>query len=64
MKIVQEYLDGKFGYDLLAGKYKVKADTQIMIWINVYKKYGIEGLARDKTKKFVLFNISLMYQAL
>ena len=51
MMIVQEYLDGKFGYKLLARKHKMKDETQIRNWVNVYKKYGVEGLARKKNNE-------------
>lgn len=51
MRIVQEYLDGKLGYKLLAKKHKMKSDEQIRNWVSNYKKYGVEGLARKKNNE-------------
>lgn len=49
LKIVQEYIKGKFGYDLLAQKYGIPSPTPIKHWVRAYKAFGEEGLQR-KTK--------------
>lgn len=36
-KVVQEYLDGKGGYEYLAKKYNIPAFNNIKHWINMYK---------------------------
>ena len=51
LKIVQEYLDGRTGYKILAKKYGVKNKTQIRNWVTAYKTYGEEGLFKRKIQK-------------
>ncbi|MCR2820920.1 helix-turn-helix domain-containing protein [Lederbergia panacisoli] len=46
--VVREYLGGTIGYKRLAEKHDIKSKKQIIDWVNVYKKFGIEGLFRKK----------------
>jgi transposase len=48
--IINEYLEGKLGYKLLARKYGVKSHTQIVRWVKIYERFGEEGLKRKKQK--------------
>ncbi len=48
--IVNEYQDGKLGYDLLAEKHGIKSSAQIIRWVKLYNKFGKEGLRRKKRK--------------
>lgn len=36
LKVVQEYLDGKGGYNYLAKVHSVKDKKQIRVWVNAY----------------------------
>lgn len=47
--IVQEYLNGRIGYRVIARTYEVESSL-LKSWINKYRENGIEGL-RSKTGK-------------
>ena len=47
--VAQEYLRGELGYKRLAEKHNIKSKKQIIDWVNVYKKFGMEGLFRKKS---------------
>ncbi|WP_232843539.1 helix-turn-helix domain-containing protein [Sporosarcina beigongshangi] len=63
--VVREYLHGPLGFKLLARKHDIKSHRQLNNWVNVYKKYGAEGLRRKKNAevysvKFKLDVLSFM----
>lgn len=43
MKIVREYIGGDLGYNLLAKKYSIPAESQVRRWVRAYKEFGEEG---------------------
>lgn len=47
-QIVQEYMEGKGGYEYLAKKHSVKHWSQVRCWINAYREFGEEGLFRKR----------------
>jgi transposase len=49
LKIVQEYLNGKGGYNSLSKKYGVPDHAQLRRWVTNYKAFGEEGLFRIKS---------------
>lgn len=51
LKVVREYLQGHQGYLLLAKKYSIPSDTQILRWVHAYQAFGEEGLKRKHSKK-------------
>jgi transposase len=51
LMVVKEYNEGTLGHKLLATKYGVKAHSQVKRWIDVYKKFGEEGLKRKNHKE-------------
>jgi len=48
LKVVQEYLDGKGGYNYLTKVHSVKGKRQIQDWVNSYREFGEEGLLRKR----------------
>ena len=58
-KIVQEYLEGKGGYEYLAKKYNIPAYNNIKHWINIYKEYGNVGLLRSRQSNNYSFQFKL-----
>ena len=58
-KVVQEYLDGKGGYEYLAKKYNIPAFNNIKHWINMYKEYGDDGLLRSRQNNNYSFQFKL-----
>ncbi|WHY89531.1 helix-turn-helix domain-containing protein [Neobacillus cucumis] len=51
LMVVKEYKEGSLGHKLLAKKHGVKAYSQIKRWIDVYEKFGEEGLKRKIHKE-------------
>ena len=51
MKVVREYQHGKLSYRSLAQKYNIGSDGQIVRWVKLYEKFGIEGLMTQKNKE-------------
>ena len=63
-RVIQEYLDGKGGYKVLAEKFGVKNKKQVQDWVNTYQLFGTEGLMRKRendvyTSQFKLDAIEL-----
>ncbi|MEL4024946.1 transposase [Lysinibacillus endophyticus] len=52
LQLVNEYLNGCLGYDLLAKKYKPLASSKIRRWVRAFKAFGIEGLKKKMKKQF------------
>ena len=48
LKVVQEYLNGPFGYRLIAKKYAPLGPSQVRRWVSAYKAFGRSGLAVKK----------------
>ncbi|WP_025029053.1 helix-turn-helix domain-containing protein [Caldalkalibacillus mannanilyticus] len=67
LKIVKEYLGGTLGYNLLAKKYGISAESQVKRWVRAYKEFGEDGLRRKGSKqvypvKFKLDVLNFMKQ--
>lgn len=58
-KVVQEYLDGKGGYDYLTNKYHIPSNKTIRDWVASYKEFGKEGLLRSRKYKNYSFQFKL-----
>jgi len=52
LQVVNEYLNGHVGYNLLAKKYRPLHPSQIHRWVQAYKEFGIEGLMKKTKKQF------------
>lgn len=50
-QVIQDYLDGLEDYKKLAQKYSLPTRSIILQWINVYERYGFEGLERKRKKR-------------
>ncbi len=48
LKVVQEYLNGPYGYRLIANKYAPLVPSQVRRWVSAYKAFGRNGLAVKK----------------
>ena len=48
LKVITAYLNSEGGYRSLAKKYGVKDASQVLRWINVFKKFGKDGLCRKQ----------------
>lgn len=59
LAIVQEYLEGSLGSQLLVQKYNVSNQSLIYKWLDQYKKDREEGLRTRKTKTKYLLNFKL-----
>lgn len=46
LKVVTAYLNSEGGYRSLAKKYGAKDASQVLLWINVFKEFGKDGLCR------------------
>jgi transposase len=51
LMVVREYKKGKLGAKSLARKHGIKAYSQLERWINLYEKFGEEGLKRKNHKE-------------
>ena len=49
-KIVTEYLEGKSSLKTISQKYNVD-DSQISVWVNNYRNFGLNGLKRSRKNK-------------
>ena len=58
-KVVQEYLDGKGGYEYLAKKYNVASKEHIHRWVKSYDEFGDEGLFRLRQRNSYSFQFKL-----
>lgn len=63
LKVVQEYLEGKLGYQLLSKKYEMPSSTPIKQWVRAYKAFGKEGLERKTGKEVyaVQFKLDVLH---
>jgi transposase len=52
IKLVTEYLQGNFGYSLLAKKYNMPSQTPLQDWVRAYKSQGLEGLRRRRKEAY------------
>ena len=52
LMVVSEYKEGKLGIKSLAEKHGIKGYSQLDRWINLYEKFGMEGLKRKKSKDY------------
>ncbi|SIO20537.1 transposase [Carnobacterium alterfunditum] len=50
LQVVQEYLNGPLGFQLLAKKYALSSTTPLNNWVKAYRKLGLDGLKRKQTK--------------
>lgn len=50
-KIVKEYLGGTLGYNSLAKKYGIPAESQVRRWVRAFKEFGEDGLRRKHSKQ-------------
>jgi transposase len=55
MRVVNEYLQKKSGYGLLAQKHNISSKSIIAKWVAVYRKYGLQGLKRSRHRKTYSF---------
>lgn len=58
-KVVQEYLQGTIGAQLLAKKYHLSNKCLVTKWVNQYKQFGEAGLRTQKTKQHYPLNFKL-----
>ena len=63
LKVVQEYLEGPLGCVLLAKKYGIAANCQIVGWARAYKEFGMEGLKRRQARRVysVQFKLDVLH---
>ena len=59
LKIVQAYLQGIMGAQVLAKKYDVSSKSLVTKWINQYKQFGEAGLRHQITKQHYPLNFKL-----
>lgn len=59
MKIVQAYLNHEGGYIEIAKKYGIPDKSQVRQWVQNYRAYGEEGLARKREKPKYSFEFKL-----
>lgn len=57
--VVQSYLNCEGGYKYLAKKYGVLSKEQIHTWVEMYKKFGDEGLLRSRKNDIYTFEFKL-----
>tara|TARA_E500000081_G_C6074052_1_gene324423 strand:+ start:96 stop:275 length:180 start_codon:yes stop_codon:yes gene_type:complete len=50
LRIVNEYREGPLGYMLLAKKYGLPSKTPVKKWVQLYQRFGEDGLKRKKSK--------------
>ena len=48
LQVVTEYLSGKGSYESLAKKNQISSKEQIHKWVEMYKAFGVDGLARKR----------------
>lgn len=51
IKVVKEYQGGYLGIRPLAKKYGIKSKSEVGRWIQLYEKFGVEGLKSNKHKR-------------
>ena len=62
LKVVTAYLNSEGGYRSLAKKYGAKDASQVLLWINVFKEFGKDGLCRkwDNTRYISEFKLAVV----
>ena len=58
-EVVQEYLDGKGGYRLLAKKFGIPSMSKVKLWVDNYLALGDEGLMRSRKNQSFTFEYKL-----
>ena len=58
-KVVQEYLDGKGGFQTIAKQHNIPSDTQVVRWVHAYKEFGNDGLMRSRKNNDYSFQFKL-----
>lgn len=58
-KLVQEYLEGKGGYQYISDKYSLPDKNYVRRWVEVYKSIGNEGLMRARKHQSYSFDFKL-----
>ena len=48
LQVVTEYLSGKGSYESLADKYQIPSRKRICEWVEMFKAFGMDGLARKR----------------
>ena len=48
LQVVTEYLSGKGSYESLAKKHQISSKEQIREWVEMYKAFGVDSLARKR----------------
>lgn len=63
LQVVNEYLLGPLGFQSLAKKYAIPAQSVIERWVSAYKAFGEEGLLRKRTTKVysVHFKVDVLH---
>ena len=51
LKIVEDYMNGKGGYNFLAGKYGIADHSTVRKWVTSYKTLGKDSLKRSRQNK-------------
>ena len=59
-KVVEAYLLGEGGYQILSKKFGLKSTRQIGYWVKAYKKFGDEGLKVLENGRVYPFELKLL----
>ena len=59
LKVVQEYLNSKVGYESIAKQNNIPDKKQVRVWVNAYKEFGSDGLMRSQKNKNYSFQFKL-----
>ena len=59
-KVVEAYLRGEGGYQILSKKFGLKSTRQIGYWVKAYKKFGDEGLEVLENGRVYPFELKLL----
>ena len=59
-KVVEAYLRGEGGYQILSKKFGLKSTRQIGYWVKAYKKFGDEGLKVLENGRVYPFEFKLL----
>ncbi|WP_330585606.1 MULTISPECIES: transposase [Clostridia] len=63
LKVVKEYLEGIFGYRILAKKYEIPDTKVIRRWVRAFHSFGMEEIKRKRKKAVypVPFKLSVLH---